>query len=256
MTHTDLKPVIAVWFSCGAASATAAALTLNKYRETHTIRILNNPVLEEGEDNRRFLSEVSEWLDHPIEAVINPNYPLCSNRDVWDRRKAMVFPHGAPCTFHLKKEARQLWERNNHVDWHVLGFTADERRRHDRFTLTERSNVLPVLIDAGMTKQDCLTYITEYAKIELPDSYRDGLPNANCRKSGCVKATSPTYWNHLRQIEPEGFAETAEQSRRLGARLVRYKGRRIYLDELPADAKGRPMHTFKVPDCGTFCEEK
>ena len=249
------KPVIAVWFSCGAASAVAAKLTLDKYRATHTVRILNNPILEEGEDNQRFLRDVSAWLDWPIEHVINPKYPLCSTADVWDRRKAMVFPHGAPCTFHLKKEARQIWEQSNHVDWLVLGFTSEEQGRHDRFKLSERSNLLPVLIDAGMTKQDCLDYLVR-AGIALPDSYAKGFPNANCTKRGCVKATSPTYWNHLRTVEPEGHAAMCEQSRRLGARLVRYKGQRIFLDELPHDAKGRALASLKTPDCSIFCEEK
>jgi hypothetical protein len=58
------KPVIAVWFSCGAASAVAAKKTIEKYGDTHHIRIINNPVAEEHEDNRRFLAtwRVSQGL--------------------------------------------------------------------------------------------------------------------------------------------------------------------------------------------------
>ena len=244
---------IAVWFSCGAASAMAAKLTLDMYGETNTIRILNNPVKEEGEDNPRFRRDVSEWLGVEIEDVINPAYPECSAEEVWDRRGAMVFPHGAPCTFHLKKQARQLWERANPVDWHVFGFGAEEKARHDAFVLLERSNVLPVLIDARLTRQDCFEMVVE-AGLEPPDSYARGKPNANC--DGCVKATSPTYWNFTRTDRPEVFASRAAQSRRLGARLVRYRGKRIYLDELPPDAKGRPMKSLKMPECGLFCEER
>ncbi len=250
-----MSETIAVWFSCGAASATAAKLTVEAYGKTNTVRVLNSPILEEGEDNRRFLRDVEKWIGQEIELVINPKWPNCSTREVWEKRKAMSFPHGAPCTLALKKEARQIWEKQNRVDWHVLGFTADEKARHARFVMTERDNVLPILITAGMSKQDCLNFVAA-AGIELPDSYRDGFPNANCRKSGCVKATSPTYWNHLRKMEPEGFAATAAQSRRLGAKLVRYKGQRIFLDELPAGATGRPLREFQMPDCGVFCEEK
>lgn len=249
------KPVIAVWFSCGAASAVAAKLTLDLYKDTHDVRILNNPILEEGEDNQRFLRDVSAWLNWPIEHVINPKYPLCSTVDVFDRRKAMSFPHGAPCTLALKKEARQIWEKQNPVDYLVLGFTAEEQGRHDRFKLTERDNILPILIDAKLSKQDCLDYLVA-AGIKLPDSYAKGFPNANCTKRGCVKATSPTYWNHMRTVEPAGWAATNEQSRRLNVRLVRYKGTRIFLDELPVEAKGRPLASLKTPDCGVFCEEK
>lgn len=72
------KENIAVWFSCGVASAVAAHFTLRRYGATHNIRIVNNPVVEEGADNRRFLADVAAWLDHPIEIVSHPDYPECS----------------------------------------------------------------------------------------------------------------------------------------------------------------------------------
>lgn len=244
---------IAVWFSKGAPSAVAIQETFFKYGLTHKIRVLNNEVIEEDADGYRFLREVSEWLSVEIEDVFNPKYPSRSAVDVWEQRGAMVFPKGAPCTVHLKKEARQFWEAVNHPDWHVFGFTSEERARHDRYILTERSNVLPVLIDAGISRQDCFDRLSD-AGIALPALYLRGYPNANC--IGCVKATSPTYWNHVRQDRPDVFAARAEQSRRLGARLVRVKNRRIFLDELSPDAKGRPMKSLKMADCSILCEER
>ena len=89
------------------------------------------------------------------------------------------------------------------------------------------------------------------AGIALPRIYSWGFPNANC--IGCVKATSPTYWNLVREVSPEVFRQRAEQSRRLGARLVRVKNQRIFLDELPPSAKGRRLNS--MPECGLFCEE-
>ena len=157
---------IAVWFSCGAASAVAAKQTLERYGSDHTIRIINNPVIEEDSDNRRFLKDVERWLNHPIELAHNPKFPNCSAVEVWSKRKFMSGPHGAPCTIELKKEARKHWETTNHVDWHVLGFTLDEKNRHERFIQTERTNVLPVLIDTGTTKKDCYSIIQK-AGIEL-----------------------------------------------------------------------------------------
>ena len=80
-----------------------------------------------------------------------------------------------------------------------------------------------------------------------------GYPNANC--IGCVKATSATYWSHVKKMHPDVFAARAEQSRRIGARLVRHKGKRMFLDELPDGAKGRSMKHMDF-ECGLFCEEK
>jgi len=253
---TDLNPkrgdTIVVWFSCGAASAVAAQRTLEKYGDFCNVRIVNNPVKEEDDDNRRFLLDIERWLNVNIEIAINPLFPKCSAEEVWSHAKFMSSPFGAPCTKELKKKARQVWEQNNHVDWHVLGFTSEEQGRYDRFVLTERSNVLPVLIDDTITKQTCV-YILEEAGIALPRIYQLGYPNANC--IGCVKATSATYWNHVRKMHPSTFDSRASQSREIGAKLVRWKGERMFLDELPESAKGNSMKSLTF-ECGIFCEEK
>ena len=246
-----MSDTIAVWFSCGAASAVAAKVTLEAYPNAR-VRIINNPVAEEDEDNRRFLLDVQDWLGVEIEIARASKYPAGSAREVWEQRRYMAGVAGAPCTYELKKRARQEWEQRNHADWHVLGFTVEERGRFERFKLTERDNILPVLIERRISKPECYQRLIE-AGIKLPRVYRMGYPNANC--IGCVKATSPTYWNHVREMHPEVFADRAEQSRRLGARLVRHEGERIFLDELPADAYGADMKNMDF-ECGIFCEER
>jgi len=244
---------IVVWFSSGAASAVAAKRTIEKYADTATIRIVNNPVKEEDEDNQRFLKDVERWIGVTIEYALNSKFPNHSCVEVWEKAKYMSGVAGAPCTTQLKRKARQEWEQKNHHDHIVLGFTYDEKRRHERFILTERSNVLPVLIEDGITKNDCFSILKE-AGIELPRIYSLGYPNANC--IGCVKSSSPTYWNHVRKMHPHIFAERAEQSRRIGARLAKVKGKRIFLDELDPEAKGRPMSSLATIECGIFCEER
>ena len=225
--------------------------TIELYGETHNIRIVNNPVKEEHADNQRFLKDVEQWLGLKIETAINSKYPDCSAVTVWDKRKYMSGVAGAPCTAELKKGARQQWEKENESDFIVLGFTFDEKKRHERFILTERNNVLPVLVDLKITKQDCFTILNK-AGLALPEIYKKGYPNANC--IGCVKATSPTYWNHVRKTFPEVFEDRAVQSRSVGARLVRVKGERVFLDELDLSVKGAPMKVLNI-DCGIFCEE-
>jgi hypothetical protein len=242
---------IAVWFSCGAASAVAAKKTIERYGKDNTIRVINNPVKEEDADNMRFLKDVEKWLGVDIEFAVNPKYPNCSAVEVWNKRQYMAGNGGAPCTLELKKEARYAWERNNPVDYHVLGFTVDEWDRARNFTRNEKANSLWVLGYEQLTKEDCFRIVKD-AGLELPRIYGMGYPNANC--IGCVKATSPTYWNHVRQMHPEIFEDRAKQSREIGARLVRVKGQRIFLDELDPTATGRPMKNMNF-ECGIFCEE-
>lgn len=243
---------IAVWFSNGAASAVAWLETVRRYGDTCEVVAVNNPVAEEDPDNLRFADDVSAWIGRSIIHWRNPKFAHGSAVQVWDQRGAMSFPWGAPCTEHLKKEARRDYMEHHRVDWHVFGFTLDEKVRHERFVKTEFTNVLPVLIEAGITKDDCYRIVSD-AGVRLPEVYFRGYPNANCL--GCVKASSPTYWNHVRKVDPEVFRQRAEQSRRLGVRLVRYKGERILLDELPPNAIGRPMKTMTI-ECGVFCEER
>jgi hypothetical protein len=241
---------IAVWFSCGAASAVAAKLTIEKYGKDNTILIVNNPVDEEHEDNQRFLKDVEQWIGIDIIRAVNTKIQTTSAVDVWNMRKYMSGINGAPCTLLLKKQARYEFELNNKIDYHVLGFTKDEQDRHERFVKFERENVIPVLIDANLSKGNCFN-ILENAGIELPYIYKLGYPNANC--IGCVKSSSPTYWNLVREKHPEVFFQRAEQSRRIKCKLVKHKGVRIYLDELPVNAKGGKIKSY---DCGIFCDTK
>lgn len=243
---------IAVWFSCGSASAVAAKLTLDKYGTQNRVSIVNNPIKEEHPDNQRFLKDVESWLGHPITFATRSKYPEQSCKDVWSDRRYMSGVAGAPCTMELKKKARQEWEVLNKPDFTVLGFTVEETKRADRFRLTERDTLLTPLIEEGYTKQDCFDIITQ-AGLELPAIYKLGYPNANC--IGCVKAGSPTYWNLVRQTFPDVFEDRAKQSREIGAKLVKYKGQRMFLDELPKDAKGRDLKNYNF-ECGIFCEEK
>lgn len=246
------EKVIVVWFSCGAASAVALAKTIEKYGRNNEIIALNNPVKEEHEDNQRFLQDVSKFLDVKIDHVISEKYPSQSCVEVWDKRKYMSGIAGAPCTQELKKKARQSWEAKNKFDYIVLGFTFEEKHRHDRFKKFERENILPVLIDEKITKADCYREVESWG-IKLPEAYKHGLPNANC--IGCVKSTSVTYWNLIRKEFPDVFEQRAKQSREIGCRLVRYKGKRIFLDELDPKAKGNRLVNYDF-ECGIFCEEK
>ena len=238
---------IAVWFSCGAASAVAAKKTIEKYGESHNVIVVNNPVVNEHEDNRRFLRDCENWLGQKIILATNRKYPSCDITEVFKKRKYMSGVAGAPCTKELKKEARYQFEKNNKIDWHVLGFTVDEKKRSDRFMRYERDNLIPVLIDENLTKQDCFSILLSEG-IKLPKIYDLGYPNANC--IGCVKSQSPTYWNLVRQTFPKVFEERAKQSREIGAKLVVRKGKRIFLDQLlPTDKGGK----IKSWECGIFC---
>lgn len=241
------KQTIAIWFSCGAASALAAKKTIELYEKTHNILVVNNPIKEEHEDNRRFLKQIEEYIQHPIIEALNPKYPNHSIVELFDKRKYMSGIKGAICTGVLKKEARYQFELTHNIDFHVLGFTIDEWGRQKNFNESERQNTLPVLISNLMTKEDCFKRLRK-DNIKLPEIYKLGFPNANC--IGCVKSQSPTYWNLVRSVFPDVFDDRVEQSRRIGCKLVVRKGKRIFLDELKPTDKGGKIKSW---ECGIFC---
>jgi hypothetical protein len=86
-----------------------------------------------------------------------------------------------------------------------------EEDRVDQF-LDDEPNVrvwLP-LMERGLNKADCHKMLAE-AGIEQAEMYRLGYHNNNC--IGCVKATSPKYWNQVRETHPEIFQQRAARSR-------------------------------------------
>lgn len=236
---------VLVWFSCGAASACAAKLTLAKYEASRTVEIVNCDTLnDEHPDNARFMRDVERWLGVKVKQIRSSLYGTVD--EVNEGTRYMSGPDGARCTTELKKKPRQAYQWAE--DLHVWGYTADEPKRIEDFEWNNPELQCEwVLRDAGMTKDDCHAMIAE-AGIEQAAMYRLGYEHNNCL--GCEKATSPAYWNKIRRDFPAVFALRAERSRELGVRLVRVKGVRMFLDELPADENEVVMEDLS---CGPAC---
>jgi hypothetical protein len=254
---------ILVWFSCGAASAVAAQLTLTLFPERDVRIVCCDTRPSEHEDNYRFAKDVERWIKRPIEFIRNSAFDTVD--DVFEHTRYMSGPDGARCTKELKKVPR-LWYAGAN-DHHVFGYTANEGGRLRRFTKRNPAlKLINILFDRGVTKSDCLRVIAD-AGIELPKMYRLGFDNNNC--PGCVKASSPWYWHHVRTHFPEVFQRRCQQSRALGVRLIQAtneciarlapgvkpegKKRRLFLDELPAGPfkKNRKKENLSCgPECG------
>ncbi|RWH88002.1 MAG: hypothetical protein EOR77_25770 [Mesorhizobium sp.] len=234
-----------VWWSTGAASAVAARLAL---QATPSAIVARCETGNEDDDNYRFEVDVQRWINRPITILKSEKY--LSVPDVWDDRKYMSGIKGAPCTVEMKVVPRLVFQLP--TDIHVFGYTADSHDVERFKTLRETYPELIVrapLIDAGITKAGTLA-IVEAAGIRLPRSYALGFPNANCLKTGCVKATSPDYWALYRFHFPDEFAVTAATARRLGVRLCRIKDERRFIDEIPMDW---PMANPVAPACDFLC---
>jgi hypothetical protein len=240
-----------VWFSCGAASAIAAKLTVEKKTpDTYVEVVYCNTSEDEHPDNERFTKDVEAWIGLPIQRIGNPKFSKVS--DIFQAKKYMSGPAGAPCTVELKKKPRFAFQKAD--DIHIFGYTKDEKRRVDVFEKNNPELFLEwPLIEAGLTKNDCFKKLEE-AGIKLPEMYNLGFNNNNC--IGCVKAQSPAYWNKVRQHFPKVFQDRATQSRQLGCKLIKIGKVRSFLDELnpevttggDEDLSCGPQCKFEFPD--------
>jgi 3'-phosphoadenosine 5'-phosphosulfate sulfotransferase (PAPS reductase)/FAD synthetase len=248
-----MKRILA-WFSCGAASAVAAKLAVDKYGNQCEV-LYCDTLKYEHPDNVRFMADVSRWIGKDIKLLKSDKYSDIF--DVFDRTGWLIGVGGARCTTELKKNVRKAYQRPH--DLHVFGLTSDEQKRIDRFE-NENSDIDVewILADNDISKKDCYRIISQ-ASIDLPMMYKLGYNNNNC--IGCVKGQAG-YWNKIRVDLPDVFERMAKQERKMNAAINKtYAGdgkrKRIFLDELdPKAGRDVPMPDI---DCGVLCiqpEEK
>ena len=236
---------ILVWFSCGAASACAAKLAIEEYGHNGVHVVYCDTMESEHPDNARFFEDVQRWIEHPIEKIRSTKYANID--EVFERERYMSGIKGARCTVEMKKVPRFEFQQPD--DIHIFGLCSDEVPRIERFKKNNPELLLEWnLYDQQVTKNKCYRWL-ERAGIALPVLYSLGFKNNNC--IGCVKATSPKYWDLVRKYFPEVFAKRARQSREIGVRLVRYHGERIFLDELPE--KITDLRAQEDIECGPIC---
>lgn len=235
--------MILIWFSCGAASAVAAKYAVKKHGDQ--CRVIYCDTGGEHPDNKRFLKDVENWIDCPIEIHKNPEYD--DHFDVIEKTKFLVGPSGARCTIELKKKIRL--EIQEIDDIHVFGYTVEESDRAKSFeTHNEFTKCWWPLIENSISKEDCLSIIWK-SGIKLPEMYRLGYNHNNC--IGCVKGKAG-YWNMIRKDFPNHFNRMAKIERKLERTINRRPdGSNVYLDELDPDAGYYP-HEPSI-SCGLGC---
>lgn len=239
-----IRPRVLAWFSHGASSAVAAALAVGRW-PAQALIVCCDTTANEHPDNKRFRADVEQWIGRSVIMLPPPKYKTVD--EVFEGERYMSGVAGAKCTVELKKRPRFAFQEPD--DIHVFGFTVEESRRIKRFELVNPELTFEWnLRDQFVTKGECLR-ILKKAGIEPPVMYSLGFDHNNCL--GCVKAQSPDYWLRTREHFPDVFARRAEQSRRLGVRLAKVNGERVFLDELlPDNATGEGDGEI---ECGPLC---
>lgn len=233
-------------FSCGAASAVATKLAIEKYGAVEIYYA--NPGAEH-DDNLRFIADCEKWFGQSVTILKSTKY-----NDIWEvfeDRQFLVSNKGAPCTVEMKRKPG-----DSVIEWgdtEIYGYTIEERHRVLRWQAMNFERIIECpLIDRNLSKDDCFG-ILERVGIERPVMYELGFRNNNC--IGCVKARDNlNYWKRVRKHFPAIFERMAKLERSIGTNINRVtkKGVRypIYLDEIP---EGDPKGEDSDVQCGLFC---
>lgn len=239
---------ILVHFSCGAPSAVAFKVAVERYGdETEVEGIYCNLSADEHPDNARFMIDVENWVGRKVTRLSHPKYTTID--DLFLDRGFIASRLGAICTRTMKREVAEAYSRPD--DRHVFGYAANERERIGFFTQRHPDvRCLWLLAAAGVTDEDCY-HVISACGIELPMMYRLGYGHNNC--IGCVKG-GKGYWNKIRRDFPEVFKRRAEVQRFIGpGACFRSGGDGFMLDELD------PSEGLDVPEpkieCGMFCSQ-
>lgn len=238
---------VVVWFSCGATSAVAAKLAIQKYGHEDLV-IAYCDTGSEHPSNAQFMANIARWTNHPVEVLKSDTYANVD--DVIERTRYLDGVAGARCTTELKKSVRLKFQQPDDIQ--IFGFDSSEIKRAAKFRKHNPEVMLETpLIEAGLDHGACLAMLVE-AGITLPAMYlpqKSGAPYNHNNCIGCVKG-GMGYWNKIRVDFPEVFALRAKQEREIGHAIcaTETKGRKkipVYLDELPPDAgrfdKEKPM---------------
>jgi len=245
-------------FSCGSTSAIATAITLKQYPDAEIIYA--DPGAEHS-DNMRFLKDCEEKLFNKKVTILKSD-KYNSIFDIFEEKRFLASPKGAPCTTEMKKLViRDYLGDRLHEEKQMFGYDTGEEARIERFKNNNPEVTLHLpLIDMELSKSNCLALLQKY-DIELPEMYNLGYANANC--IGCVKAENLSYWAAIRKDFPDVFDWYAKFERQIGAKIdgkpkgaainKRYvKGirHRLFLDELPDNIK--PLRSIDI-SCGYSC---
>lgn len=248
---TEPNGIKIAWWSAGITSAVACKMALKLYSN---IRIIYIETGKAHPDNARFKLDCEKWYGQEIETAQNKKGYL-NPIDVVYKERYINGPEGAKCTKVLKKQVRFDIEASytpsllNSIILtnQIFGFEYHKKQVNRAIRFLQQypeANALFPLIEKGLTKSNCAGVLLK-AGIALPVMYGLGFENNNC--PGCFKG-GKGYWNKIRVLFPDVFAETAVAERHIGHSCI--KG--VFLDELDSDAGNEPNEI--LPSCGVFCE--
>lgn len=264
-------PVIA-WWSGGVRSAVTCHKCIELFG-VENVRVVFIDTRNEDDDTYRFKDECEKWYGCEIESISSQEYD--NIEDVWYDNLTLGLAKGAKCSSELKIKVRQQFTKRNKFSYQAFGYDNGEvNRANDMKNSNPHLRPIFPLLMFWLSKYDCVKYVQAanslFVQITLPITYRLGLENNNCFRTGCVQGgIGYRQWMQINQ--PEKFDAMAkrehditdlkgepvtickDQSR--GGGLVFLKPHPKYPDMKDISMmKGRPPEM--LIECNGFCSNK
>lgn len=210
-------PVIA-WWSGGVRSAVTCKLCINLFG-VENVRVVFIDTKNEDDDTYRFKRECENWYGCSIESISSDKYE--SIEDVWFEHLSLGLAKGAKCSSELKIVVRQQFTKRNKFSYQAFGYDNGEviRANDMKNSNPHLRPIFPLLLK-WMSKYDCIKFVQAanglFLHIELPITYRLGLENNNCFKTGCVQG-GIGYWQWMQINQPEKFERMAKREHEITA---------------------------------------
>lgn len=202
-------PVIA-WWSGGVRSAVTCKKCIDLFG-VENVRVVFIDTRNEDDDTYRFLRECEIWYGCKIETITSHKYD--SIEDIWYDNLSLGLAKGAVCSSELKIKVRQQFTKQNKFSYQAFGYDNGEvGRANDMKNSNPHLRPIFPLLMFWMNKFDCVKYVQAanslFVSITLPITYRLGLENNNCFKTGCVQG-GIGYWQWMQINQPKKFDEMA-----------------------------------------------
>lgn len=206
-----MKRRVIGWWSGGLPSAIACEWALKLWGKD--VVLVFTDTRNEADDTQRFKEDCQRWYGRKIETLWNQNYT--SIQDVWRKYTSLNVATGAICSTELKRVMREDFQRPETDLAQIFGFDSSELNRHLNMRRNyPEINALSPCIYMGYSKTRCAEIIQNEWRIELPEAYRKGFRNNNCRKTGCVQG-GIGYWQKIEIDEPPVFDAMAAMEHEL-----------------------------------------
>jgi hypothetical protein len=217
MSKQNIKVI--AWWSGGITSAVACKLAIDMYG-ADDVKVVYINTHNEHEDTYRFKEDCEVWYDQSIEIISDIPSHFKNIQEVWEKNLSLNVAVGAICSYHLKRRARERWQKHYKFEHQVFGFDISEGKRALGMAKNnpDLGPVFPLLF-YGYTKKNCIE-IVEKAGIEIPETYKLGLSNNNCFQTGCVQG-GIGYWQMIRDKWPDKFDAMAAMEHKLTDKKAR-----------------------------------